>query len=57
MKVPHQFNINEAIAVARKAKLEGARWESAVRDYCIDCGGSEEDARVTTKNIEKVVRR
>ena len=57
-RAPHQFNVNEAIAIARRAKLEGARWESAVRDYCtIECGGSEEDARIVANNIRRAVAR
>jgi hypothetical protein len=52
------FSESKAVAIGRLARFEATRWESAVERYCtIDCGGSNEDARVVVDCIRKAVER
>ena len=52
-----KFDEKKAVLIGWKARHEGARWESAVEDYCNKCGGSPEDARVVIRSIRPAVLR
>lgn len=59
-KCPHCspiFSEHIAITIGWKARKEGARWESAVEEYCAKCGGSAFDARVVIASIRPAVLR
>jgi len=49
MKQPQKsIDLHKAVAIALQAKLEGARWESAVEDYVTkECGRDLDMARAT----------
>jgi hypothetical protein len=55
---PHcnpRFDEKQAIAIGWAARRQGARWESAVEEYCGRCGGNLDDARVVINSIRKAV--
>ncbi len=52
-----KFNEQQAVLVGWKARREGARWESAVEEYCRKCGGNTEDARVVIHSVRTAVVR
>lgn len=41
--------------VGWQARKSGARWQSAVEDYCTKCGGNGDDIRVVIRSIAKAV--
>jgi hypothetical protein len=52
-----KFNEQDAIIIGWRARVAGARWESAIEEYSKRCGGNAEDTRVVIRCIRPAVMR